>query len=281
MSTQATVLVIGGTGTTGSQVAALLRKQAATVRIGTRTPVTGDPEHVRFDWGEPATHGPVVAGVERVYLLAPPGVAEPGPLVEEFLAEAVRAGVRRVVLLSSSAVPDAGSGLGALPPLVRATMPEWAVLRPSWFMQNFVGQHATGIRERGEIITATGEGRVAFVDAADIAAVAARALLDPVPHNTDHLITGPEALSYAGAAAIITDTTGRIVRHRAVSTAEMTTRFVATGLSPGYAAMLAGLDEDIRHGAEDRVTPTVQDVTGRPARSFAEFVSAHRDAFAA
>jgi uncharacterized protein YbjT (DUF2867 family) len=160
-------------------------------------------------------------------------------------------------------------------------MPEWAVLRPSWFMQNFVGQHATGIRERGEIITATGEGRVAFVDAADIAAVAARALLDPVPHNTDHLITGPEALSYAGAAAIITDTTGRIVRHRAVSTAEMTTRFVATGLSPGYAAMLAGLDEDIRHGAEDRVTPTVQDVTGRPARSFAEFVSAHRDAFAA
>ena len=281
MSTQATVLVIGGTGTTGSRVAALLRKQAATVRIGTRTPVTGDPEHVRFDWSEPATHGPAVAGVDRVYLLAPPGVAEPGPLVDEFLAEAVRAGVRRVVLLSSSAVPDGESGLGALPPLVRATMPEWAVLRPSWFMQNFVGQHATGIRERGEIITATGEGRVAFVDAADIAAVAARALLDPVPHNTDHLITGPEALSYAGAAAIITDITGQIVRHRAVSTAEMTTRFVATGLSPGYAAMLAGLDEDIRHGSEDRVTPAVQDVTGRPARSFAEFVSAHRDAFAA
>jgi hypothetical protein len=61
----------------------------------------------------------------------------------------------------------------------------------------------------------------------------------------------------------------------------MTTRFVATGLPPEYAAMLAGLDEDIRHGAEDRVTPAVQDVTGRPARSFAEFVSAHRDAFTA
>jgi uncharacterized protein YbjT (DUF2867 family) len=281
MSRQATVLVIGGTGTTGSRVAALLREQAAATRIGTRTPANGNPGHVRFDWGEPATHGPAVAGVDRVYLLAPVGAAAPGPLVEEFLAQAVRAGVRRVVLLSSSAVSDGESGLGALPPLVRATTPEWAVLRPSWFMQNFVSQHATGIRERGEIITATGDGRVAFVDAADIAAVAARALLDPVPHNTDHLITGPEALSYADAAAVITETTGRIVRHRAVSTAEMTTRFAAAGLSPEYAAMLASLDEDIRYGAEDRITPAVQDVTGRPARSFAEFASAHKDAFTA
>jgi uncharacterized protein YbjT (DUF2867 family) len=157
------------------------------------------------------------------------------------------------------------------------------VLRPSWFMQNFTGGHpvAAGIRERGEIVTATGPGRVAFVDAADIAAVAARALLDPVPHNTDHLITGPEALSYADAAAIIADTTGLTVRHRAVSTAEMTARLAATGLPPEYAAMLAGLDENIRNGAEDRVTSTVPDVTGRPARSFAEFISAHRDAFTA
>lgn len=281
MSTQARVSVIGGTGTTGSRVAALLREQAAAVRIGTRTPTTGNPEHVWFDWGEQATHGPAVAGVDRVYLIPPLGVAEPRPLVEEFLAEAVRAGVRRVVLLSSSAVADGTSGLGALPPLVRAMMPEWAVLRPSWFMQNFVGQLAVGIRERGEIITATGQGRVGFVDAADIAAVAVQALLDTVSHNADHLITGPEALSYADAAAIITETTGRIVRHQAISAAEMTTRFVAIGLSQEYAAMLAGLDEDIRHGAEDRLTPTVQDLTGRPARSFAEFVSAHRNAFSA
>jgi len=281
MSTQATVLVIGGTGTTGSLVATLLREQATAVRVGTRTPSHGRPEQVGFDWSEPATHGPAVAGVDRVYLLAPLGVAEPGPLVEAFLAEASQAGVRRVVLLSSAAVLDGMSGLGALPPLVRATMPEWAVLRPSWFMQNFVGQLSAGIRERGEIITATGQGRVGFVDAADIAAVAARALLDPVPHNTDHLITGPEALSYADAAAIITDTTGRIVRHRAVSTVEMTTQFVASGLSPEYAAMLAGLDEEIRHGAQNRVAPTVRDVTGQPARSFREFVSAHRDAFTA
>ncbi|MEO3886981.1 hypothetical protein [Nonomuraea sp. B5E05] len=61
----------------------------------------------------------------------------------------------------------------------------------------------------------------------------------------------------------------------------MAERFAATGLSPRYAALLAALDEDIRRGAEDRVTSTVPDVTGRPPRSFAEFVAEHRAAFTA
>lgn len=255
-------LVIGGTGTTGSLLAALLPD----ARIGTRKPVRDD--HVRFDWDVPATFDTALEGVDRVYLIPPVGVADPAPVVESFLARARL--VRRVVLLSSSAVGESATGMGALPALVRTT-PEWAVLRPSWFMQNFTGDHAVaaGVRA-GEIVTGTGAGRVGFVDAADIAAVAARALLDPVPHNTDHLITGPEALSYADAAAIITEVTGRQVRHRSVGTAEMTERLAAE-LPREFAAILAQLDEDIRGGAEDRVTTTVEDVTGRPPRSFRDF----------
>jgi uncharacterized protein YbjT (DUF2867 family) len=275
------VLVIGGTGTTGSRVAALLREQDAAVRIATRKPVTGD--HVRFDWDEPDTYRTAVAGVDRIYLIAPGSAVEPAPLVEAFLADAVHAGVRRAVLLSSSALPEDAPGIGVLPRVVRSTVPEWAILRPSWFMQNFLGEHpvAHGIRTRGEIVTATGSGRVGFVDAADIAAVAVRALLDAVPHNADHLITGPEALSYADTAAVITSVTGRSVRHRPVDTATMAEAFVAIGMPPPYAAMLAGLDEDIRHGSEDRVTTTVPDLTGHPARSFTDFVTANRDAFTA
>jgi uncharacterized protein YbjT (DUF2867 family) len=278
-----TVLVIGGTGTTGGLVASQLREQAVEVRIATRRPMADDPAHVRFEWNEPATYGPAVAGVDGIYLIAPVGVTEPAPLVEPFLACALRAGVRRVVLLSSSAVEQGTSGLGALSRLVRAMVPEWTVLRPSWFMQNFLGQHpvAAGIRDRGEIVTATGTGRVPFVDATDIAAVAVRALLDVVPHNTDHVITGPEALSYADAAAGITTASGRPIRHRSVSTAEMTDRIVAAGVPAEFAAMLAGLDQDIRHGSEDRVTSTVTDITGRHARSFTEFITAHQDAFTA
>ncbi|MFD9698402.1 ergot alkaloid biosynthesis protein [Lentzea sp. NPDC059081] len=255
-------LVIGGTGTTGGLLASLLPD----ARVATRKPVL--PGQVRFDWDVPATFEAALDGVHGVYLIPPVGVVDPAPVVESFLSRARF--VRRVVLLSSSAVQESATGMGALPALVRA-VPEWAVLRPSWFMQNFTGDHqvAQGVRD-GEIVTATDDGRVGFVDAADIAAVAARALTDPVPHNTDHLITGPEALSYADAAAVVSELTGRVVRHRSVRAAELTDR-IAAAVPREFAALLAALDEDIRDGAEDRVTTTVEDVTGRPARSFRAF----------
>ncbi|MGY0501080.1 NmrA family NAD(P)-binding protein [Nocardia sp. FBN12] len=266
------VLVTGATGTTGSRVAALLSDRGATVRMATRTP--NRAAHVRFEWGETGTYGPALGGaVSAVYLIAPVGVAEPAAVVRPFLDEAVAHGVRRVVLLGSSAVPAAAEGMGALYDLVRESVPEWAVLRPSWFMQNFTGDHlvARGVRA-GEIATATGDGRVPFVDAGDIAAVAGHALLDPVPHNCEHILTGPAALSYAEAAAIVSARIGRSVVHRHLSTGELRTRIVEFGIPEEFAGMLAALDDDIRGGAEDRVTDTVEQVTGRPARAFAAFV---------
>ncbi|AXB43744.1 NmrA family NAD(P)-binding protein [Amycolatopsis albispora] len=271
-----TTLVIGGTGTTGSRVAALVGSSA---RVATRKPALAG--QTRFDWREPETYGPALADVDRIYLVPPIGVADPVPIVEPFLAEARDHGVRRVVLLSSSAITEDTPQLGELQRLVRVGFPEWTVLRPSWFMQNFSGEHAVArsIRSTGEIVTATGSGRVAFVDADDIAAVAVRALLDPLPHNTDHVITGPQALSYADAASIISEVTGKPVRHRPVTTGEFAALLTATGLPSEFADVLAALDEQIRHGAEDRVTTTVDEVTGRPARTFAEFAAAHRDSW--
>ncbi|WP_410640635.1 NAD(P)H-binding protein [Amycolatopsis sp. lyj-346] len=268
----ADVLVLGGTGTTGRRVVTRLRAAGFTARAATRKP--GEAGQVRFDWTDRSTHADALRGASAVYLLAPIGEAEPAALVEPFLAGAVDTGVRRVVLLSSSAVTDDTPGLGDLPRLVRAA-PEWAVLKPSWFMQNFTGGHlvAQGVRD-GEIVTATGDARVAFVDAGDIAAVAVRALTDPVPHNTEHVLTGPAALSYAEAAAIVAAHLGRPVRHRPAGPAEFAERVAASGIPAGFARVLAALDEDIRRGAEDRVTPVVEQVTGRPARSFETFVRA-------
>jgi uncharacterized protein YbjT (DUF2867 family) len=266
----ADILVLGATGTTGSRVAAFLRERGIAARPATRKPDSA--AQVRFDWADRETHAPALHRVSAVCLVAPVGVPDPVPLVEPFLEEAVRQGVRRVVQLSSSAVPEGAPGLGALHSLVRATMPEWAVLRPSWFMQNFTGEHlvAQGVRG-GEIVTATGDGKVAFIDATDIAAVAAHALIDESPHNTAHILTGPEALSYADAAAIVAQRTGTPVRHRSVTADELARHFTGHGVPADFAALLAALDDDIRAGAEDRVTDTVERITGRPARGFRDF----------
>lgn len=262
------ILVIGATGTTGSRVAAFLRDERVPVRPATRKDLAG---YVRFDWANRETHAPALSGVRAVYLVAPIGVADPAPLVEPFLHEAVRQGVERVVLLGSSAVPESTTGVGALNRLVRTIVPEWTVLRPSWFMQNFT-RESLALRARdGDILSATGKGRVAFVDAADIASVAGHALTAETPHNTEHILTGPEALSYDDVAGIITRHGGGPVRHRAVTADELARHFAGHGMPQAFAAMLAGLDADIGTGSEDRLTDTVERVTGRPPRSFQAF----------
>jgi uncharacterized protein YbjT (DUF2867 family) len=266
------VLVTGATGTTGSRVTAVLSERGVPHRPATRSPTSAG--QVRFDWADRETHQEALRGVRAVYLIAPIGVPDPVRLVEPFLQEALRQGVRRVVQLSSSALPEGAPGLGAVHRLVRTLMPEWTVLRPSWFMQNFVGDHlvAQGVKS-GEIITATGNGRVAFIDAADIAAVAGHALTDDTPHNTEHILTGPVALSYADAARILTRQTGRIISHRSVSAEEAAQRIAAHGVPAEFAQVLAAMDIDISGGAEDRVTDTVKAVTGRTARSFQTFAA--------
>ncbi|MEU7040877.1 NmrA family NAD(P)-binding protein [Streptomyces varsoviensis] len=290
-TTDDTFLVTGGTGNTGRRVAARLAELGHRVRAGSRragsgraaTGPGGGPGVVptRFDWDDASTHAPALAGVRGLYLVPPTAASDPAMPMLPFLRAARSQGVRRVVLLSSSAIPEDADGLGVVHRALRAEFPEWAVLRPSWFMQNFTGDHlhAQSIRAHDEIVTATGDGRVGFVDADDIAEVGVRALTDARPHNTAHLITGPEALSYADVAATVSAHAGRPVRHRAIGYEAMRDRLTASGVPERFADLLAGMDRAIAEGAEDRTTPTVEQVTGRPPRSFAEHAAANAAAW--
>ncbi|EFL12950.1 conserved hypothetical protein [Streptomyces sp. C] len=173
------------------------------------------------------------------------------------------------MLLSASSVAEGGPAVGRVHAALPGIFDEWAVLRPSWFMQNFTGGHlhALSIRTEGVIRTATGTGRVGFVDAEDIAAVAARALTGVRAPNTDLVLTGPETLGHDDVAAILTEVTGTPVTHRSLSRAELRDR-LAELMPAEFAAMLADMDRAIAAGAEDRVTDSVHRLTGRPATDF-------------
>ncbi|MFC4562308.1 ergot alkaloid biosynthesis protein [Nocardiopsis mangrovi] len=264
-----TTLVTGATGTTGSRVADVLERSGTTVRrVSRSSPVT-------FDWFDAATHDPAFDGVERLYLVAPVGHADPAAVVGPVLDRAVRRGVRRVALLSSSAVDRGASGLGRLHDLVLRVAPEPVVLRPSWFTQNFVSR-APGVRSlwSGEVATATGEGRVPFIDADDIAAVAAAALSGPVLPEPELVITGPQALTYDEVCGIWTRITGRPARHVRVSEEGLAARFTAAGVAAEAAVGLAALDGLIAADGQSTVTDTVATIAGRPARTVDETLAA-------
>lgn len=195
-----------------------------------------------------------------------------------FLHAALNAGVRRYVLLSASSLPEGGPMMGQVHAFLHSEVPEWVVLRPAWFMQNFSEQqHLPTIRDEGAIYTAAGDGRVPFIHADDIAAVGVAALLGKVPGNGDRILTGPRALSYDETASIIAAAAGRPVRHQRLSEDELARRLAGHGLPPAYAAALAAMDAAIAGGSENRVTGAVKAVTAREPISFEAFAAANRD----
>ncbi len=270
-----TVLVLGATGKTGRRLVPQLNARGVNVRAASRQPGEG---RTLFDWDRPATHGPALAGVDAVYLVGPELVEDPTAVIGPFLARAEQAGVTRLVALSSLGVefPHEGpeSGRRKLERLVMASGLEWTILRPSGFAQNFSEAFLLpGILQADLVVTATGDGAAAFIDADDIAAVAAAALTEGGHATATYAITGPAALTFAEAAAVISAVTGRTITHRNISSDEVMHILRGAGIPADYAAMVVGDQEAIRDGFGARVTDVVARVSGRPATSFADYAA--------
>lgn len=272
------ILLTGGGGKTASRIARQLDARGARARRTSRSAADGDGgPAVRFDWGDPGTHAPALDGARAIYLVAPSNVADPLEAMTPFLRRALDAGVRRYVLLSASSLPEGGPMMGRVHAFLRAEAPEWVVLRPTWFMQNFSEQqHLPTIRDEGAIYSATGDGRVPFIHADDIAAVGAAALMGEVASGRDLVLTGPRALSYDEAAAIIGANAGRPVRHERLTETGLARRLVGQGMKAAYAGPLAAMDTAIAGGSEDRVSGAVEEVTGRAPISFETFAADNR-----
>lgn len=271
------VLVTGATGKTGSALVRRLRDMGIQVNAGTRSPAA--PGDVQFAWSEPATYGPALEGVDGIYLVAPTDSAESLLRMRPFLEMAL-ASPRRLVLLSASSLSEGGPMMGEVHGWLAERCADYAVLRPSWFMQNLVTQHLDGILRKSAIYSATEDGRIPFIDAEDIAAVAASMLVaSALQRGAAPILTGPHALSYDEVARAITRVTQHVVRHVRLTVPELTSHYREYGLPHGYAANLAGMDARIAEGAEDRTTKEVEHWTRRSPNDLVTFLQAHRNKF--
>ncbi|RYP65815.1 hypothetical protein DL771_008116 [Monosporascus sp. 5C6A] len=291
-ATPGAVFLTGGTGKVAGRIAPLLQAAGIPAVIASRSghaPPGSGYTGVRFDWDDRATWEPALAastqkhgGLSAVFLVMP-GMLDPGPTAAAFadLARA-RAGTKRFVLLSASSVEDGGPAMGQVHALLREHGERgeigWAVVRPTWMQENFATQetHLKSIREEDKVYSATGAGRIPWVSADDVAAVAFAALTAPEPPNRDFLILGRELLSYGDVAAALTEVLGREISHGDISEAELARRHEGFGMPAQYAAILAAMETAVKNGSEDRLSDVVLHVTGRPPRMFRDFVKENK-----
>lgn len=268
-------LVLGGTGKTGRRVLRALAADGHTARAAARHPgpAYGGAEPVRFDWDDPSTHDAALAGVEAVYVVPPALRGDHPPLMAALAQRAAGAGVRRLVLLSARGVDQGPDNplRQAEQALATAGLPV-TVVRPTWFMQNFTESFfAPGVAE-GALVAPTGSGAEPFVDTADIAAVAAVALTGRAEPGAYDL-SEPQALTFAEAAGVLAERTGRPVAHVDVPVDQWVAGAADNGLPVEYADMLGGLFGRIRDGSDAHLSDGVQATLGRPATSFADWAA--------
>jgi uncharacterized protein YbjT (DUF2867 family) len=279
------ILITGATGTIGRQVVSQLLPTNTRVRAMTRNPGAASlppgVEVLRGDLTDPASLDGCLEGVDTVFLVwtAPAG-AFPAAL------DRIARSARRVVLLTSphktphplfQQTNPMAAMYAEIERRIEASDLQWTFLRPGMFAANALSWWGPQLRAGDVVRWPYADAPTAPIHERDVAAVAVRALLEDGYEGKEYVLTGPESLSQREQVATIGGVIGRPLRLEEITPEEARRElpFPAPALDMLLKAWAATI------GYPALVTSTVEEVTGRPARTFRDWVSDHAVEFRA
>jgi uncharacterized protein YbjT (DUF2867 family) len=262
-STPTNVLVLGGTGRTGSRIASRLAQR------GVHTTIASRRATVPFLWEDRSTWDDTLHGSAAAYVCYSPDLAFDGVagLIAEFAYRARQLGVRRLVLLSGRGEEGARASEEA----VQNIAPEWTIVRSSWFAQNFSESFLLGPVLRGRLVVPAGDVTEPFVDLDDLAEIASAALVGEGHVGRIYEVTGPRLLSFHDVAEELSAAAGRLIEYSPSTADDFVDDVAQDGIPPEDAQPLAGLFTTVLDGRNSSITPDLELALGRPATDFAEY----------
>ncbi|WP_374456286.1 SDR family oxidoreductase [Nocardioides sp.] len=229
------------------------------------------------DYTDPASLEQALKGVDRVLLVSSSAVGERVPQHANVIEAAKAAGVE---LLAYTSITRADSSTLALAEEHRATeellaasgLPV-ALLRNSWYLENYTGQVATAL-EHGAVLGAAGEGRVSAATRADFAAAAAAVLVADDQAGRVYELGGDTAFTLGEYAAALAAESGTEVVYRDLPAEDLTAVLTGAGLPEPYAAILTDSDLGLARGELQADTGDLSRLIGRPTTTPAEAIRA-------
>lgn len=272
-------LVTGATGNVGRHVVDQLLAGGAAVRALTRNPagarLPAGAEVAGGDLTRPQTVEPALKGVSALFLFPSPGTA--GPILQA----AREHGVRRVVMLSSSAVTYSTEGADntivayhkEIEHEIEKSGLEWTFVRPCGFAVNTL-QWAPQISAGDVVRGPYAQAEMALIHERDIADVATRVLLTDGHVGAKYVLTGPESLTQAEQARRIGEAIGRPVRYEELAPDVAREQMIQNQIPADFADMLLSFQAELV-GVPAEISPTAEEITGRPARTFDQWAADH------
>lgn len=275
------ILVLGATGNVGRPLVDALVAKGAAVKAASRggAPV-GGAEGVRFDYADASTIPAALDGVDRVFVMLAAGYTDPVAMLSP-IVEAAAAKGAKVVLMTALGV-DADDNIPYRQvelKLIKSGAP-YVILRPNWFADNFHTFWKAGV-SAGHFGLPAGDGATSFIDLRDLVASIAAALTTDRFDGQGFAVTGPEALTYTQAAAILSEVIGRPVAYEAIDDAAFIAMLTSFGVPEAYATFLATIFYPVRQGWAAGVSDAVETLTGRKPIALSTYARDHADAWKA
>ena len=283
------ILVTGATGNVGREVVRLLSDLNSPVTAAVRNPEAqksfdSNVRCVPFDFTNPETFTNAFAGINKLFLLRPPAIADIHQITPALNA-AKQAGVEEIVFLSII-----GADRNRIVPhyeieraIEQLNIPA-VFLRCSFFMQNLNTTHREDIRLRDRLFMPAGNGKTSFIDVRDIAAVAVKILTEVPDKSTGELLsnraynlTGTVALTYAEVATIFTTVLGRPIHYTNPPIPIFIWQMLQQGFPLQLVLVMVGIYTATRFGLADLVTSDVQQLLNRSPISIDRYVEDYRE----
>ena len=272
------ILVLGATGNVGQPLVQTLLRQGQQVKAASRSakPVAG-AESVVFDYARPETFPAAFEGVDRAYVMLPTGYVNSKELLLSVIQAAAERHVKVVFQSAFGVDADDSIPYRQVEIALEKSGTPFVILRPNWFSDNFHTFWKAGI-DHGRIAVPAAEGQSSFIDVRDIAESAAAALTTNRFDGQAFNLTGPEAVSYAKAAQILSEVICKPIAYTPIDDQTFIGMLIGAGVPGDYASFLASIFHPVREGWTAAVTDHVQLLTGKPPRSLATYVREHATA---
>jgi uncharacterized protein YbjT (DUF2867 family) len=205
-----------------------------------------------------------LAGVDRLFMLAPEDDIEPDKTVARIVEASKTSGVDAIVLMTAMGVEQSDNSFSRAERIVSESGLRYTFIRPNWFMQNFsIGLFAQSIRDAGAIYLPAADAKVSFVDTRDIAAMAVASLTEGGHEGNGYTVTGGRAMTHTEAAEIISKISEKPVTYTSISDDDLRASFSREGTPEPLIEHFVSFFQPMRDGLYEPVSPHVSTVLGR------------------
>jgi uncharacterized protein YbjT (DUF2867 family) len=270
------ILIIGANGSVGTELSKDLKARGHEV-VGATSKKEAIKGQVHLDLITGEGVEGALKGVEKLFLLTPPGHVNQNELLAPLIDEAKKAHVEKVVLMTAmGANSDENAPLRKAEVQLENSSLNYNIIRPNWFMQNFNSYWIEGINTAGKIFLPVEKASGSFIDVRDIAAVAAELLVNDKWNKEDFDLTGADVLNHDEVASLLSSKIGREITYENISADAMLEGLLSGGLSRPYSEFLNLILDFFRLGFSERKTDSVEQILGRAPIRFEQYLEDYK-----